>query len=167
MINRYRSIFAPLSRATDVLLLLVRVAIGILFIDHGLQKYTAQGGLAAFQGFLKSLGNVPAPEVTSRVVPLIEIAGGTLLILGLLTRVLAAVLAVEMVITGFLVKLHDLHAPIVSQTMAGVELDAVYLLVLLTLLVVGAGRLSADVLIGLEGSARTSVRRPAMQYSAS
>jgi putative oxidoreductase len=150
MINTYRRAAATLERFPDVALLLARLTLGVLFIDHGLQKYTAQGGLAGFQGFLRSLQNIPAPELTSQVVPVLEVVGGAALIAGLLTRVLALVLAGEMVVTGFLVKANDLHQPLVSRTGAGVELDLLYLVLLVTVLLLGPGRASLDRVLGLE-----------------
>lgn len=158
MISRYATATAALSRLADAPLLLIRLALGLLFIDHGLQKYHAPGGVASFEYFLKSLKNVPATGLTSQVVPALEVAGGVVLIAGLLTRVIALVLGLEMVYTGFYVKLHDLHTGVVSQRGAGAELDIAYLLVLLVVLVLGPGRASLDALLGLER--RRSVAAP-------
>jgi len=157
MITTYRRAAATLERIPDLPLLLARLTLGVLFIDHGLQKYNAQGGLASFEGFLRSLKNVPAPTLTSHVVPLLEVAGGALLIAGLLTRIFAVLLAGEMVVTGFVVKAHDLHQPLVSTQGAGVELDLVFLTLLVTVLLLGPGRASIDRLLGLE-------RGPASNY---
>jgi putative oxidoreductase len=151
MITTYRRATASLERVPDVALLLARLTLGVLFIDHGLQKYHAKGGLASFEGFLRFLKNVPAPGLTAHVVPVLEVAGGVALIAGLLTRVIAVLLAGEMVVTGFLVKAHDLHQPLVSQQGAGVELDLVYLMLLVTVLLLGPGRASVDHVLGLEG----------------
>jgi putative oxidoreductase len=98
---------------------------------------------------------VPAPALTSHVVPALEVVGGIALIAGLLTRVVALLLAGEMAVTGFLVKGHDLDQPLVSKLGAGIELDLVYLVLLLTVLVLGPGRASLDRLLRLEG-VRTS-----------
>jgi putative oxidoreductase len=155
MINSYRRVAASLERIPDVVMLLARLTLGVLFIDHGLQKYNAKGGLAPFEGFLRSLKNVPAPALTSHVVPALEVIGGIALIAGLLTRVAALLLAGEMVVTGFFVKAHDLHQPLVSQMSTGVELDLLYLVLLVTVLVFGPGRASVDRLLRLEG-VRTS-----------
>jgi putative oxidoreductase len=150
MITTYRRAAASLERVPDLALLLARLTLGLLFIDRGLQKYQGQGGLAGFEYFLRSLRNVPAPALTSHVVPAIEVIGGAALIAGLLTRVIALLLAGEMVVTGFLVKAHDLHAGLVSKTAAGVELDLLYLVLLVSVLLLGPGRAPVDRVLRLE-----------------
>src|SRR5712691_7469275 len=123
MITTYRRAAASLDRVPDLALLLARLTLGLLFIDHGLQKFHAEG---AFEGFLRSLHNVPAPALTSHVMPAVEVIGGAL--------VIALLLAGEMFVTGFLVKAHDLHVPLVNATYAGVELDLVFLTLLVSVL---------------------------------
>jgi len=162
MITAYRRAVTSLERVPDLAKLLARVTLGVLFIDHGLQKYFAQGGLAAFEGFLRSLKHVPAPVLTSQIIPALEVAGGVVLIVGLLTRVIALVLAGEMVVTGLLVKAVTLQQPLVSQTGAGVEVDLVYLVLLVTVVLLGPGRASLDRVIGLEEGRklRSDVKEP-------
>jgi putative oxidoreductase len=151
MITSYRRAASSLDSTRDAALLLARVTIGVLFIDHGLQKYNAKGGLAAFEGFLKFLKNIPATALMSQVVPALEVVGGVLLIAGALTRVVALLLALEMAFTGFLVKGHDLHLALVSKMGAGIELDLAFLIVLVSVLLLGPGRASVDRVLGLEG----------------
>src|SRR5437660_540815 len=69
MITTSRRAAAWLERVPDVALLLARLTLGLLFIDHGLQKFHAEG---AFEGFLRSLHNVPAPALTGHVMPAVE-----------------------------------------------------------------------------------------------
>jgi putative oxidoreductase len=161
MIATYRRAAAALDRVPDVVLVLSRVALGVLFIDHGLQKYSGPGGVAGFEGFLRSLPHLPAPALTSEIVPALEIGGGVLLIAGLLTRVIAVVLAGEMAVTGFVIKAVDLHQPLVSRQGAGVELDLVYLVLLVTVLTFGPGRVSLDRFLGLERPSTAAVPAPA------
>jgi putative oxidoreductase len=162
VITTYRRAATSLERVPDLAKLLARVTLGVLFIDHGLQKYFGQGGLAAFEGFLRSLNKVPAPTLTSQLIPALEVVGGLLLIVGLLTRVVALLLAGEMVVTGLLVKAVTLHQPLVSQTGAGVEVDLVYLVLLVIVLLLGPGRASLDRVIGLEQGRklRSEVKEP-------
>lgn len=160
MITYYRNAVGSLSRGGDVALLIARLVVGLLFIDHGLQKYHAKGGLDSFEYFLRSLKNVPFPGLTSQVVPAAEVIGGALLILGFLTRVVCLALAAEMLVTGFLVKGHDLHAGYVSQTMAGIELDLAYFAIFVTLLLLGPGRASLDALLHLEGRSADGADAP-------
>jgi uncharacterized membrane protein YphA (DoxX/SURF4 family) len=160
MITAYRRVTGFLDRVPDVALVVIRLALGVLFIDHGLQKY--QAGLAGFEGFLRSLKNIPAPGLLSYVVPALELIGGVALVAGLLTRVIAVLLAGEMVVTGFVVKAIDLHQPLVSQQGAGVELDLAFLVLLITVLLLGPGRASLDRVIGLEQGQklRSDVKEP-------
>jgi putative oxidoreductase len=150
MIAAYRRAAASVDRVPDVAMLLARLTLGVLFLDHGLQKYSAKGGLASFEGFLRSLDNIPAPALTAQVVPALEVIGGAALIAGLLSRVFALLFAGEMVVTGLLVKAVDLHQPLVSRMGAGVELDLLYLVLLVTVLLLGPGRASVDRVLGLE-----------------
>jgi uncharacterized membrane protein YphA (DoxX/SURF4 family) len=151
MITSYRRAAGALDRVPDLALLLSRLVLGVLFIVHGLQKYQAAGGLAEFEGFLSSMGNIPLPALTSQIVPALEVVGGVALIAGILSRVFALVLAGEMAVTGFLVKAVNLGQPLVSTQGAGVELDLLFLTLLVTVLVFGPGRMSADRVLGLEG----------------
>src|SRR5687767_5123554 len=95
----------------------LRIAMGVVFIAHGMQKFDA--GVDGFAGFLTSL-NVPLPELMKWVVPLLEVGGGILLILGLATRVVAVLFALEMVGTILLVKL---DAGLIGEGGTGAEID--------------------------------------------
>ncbi len=74
-------------------LLVLRVALGIIFISHGYPKLTGSGH--AMQGFFTEHG-LPAAFVY--VAGVIESFGGGLLILGLFTQAAALFLAIEMAV---------------------------------------------------------------------
>jgi len=59
-----------------------RVAIGGVFLAHGIQKFFMYG-LHGVAGAFASMG-VPAPAVTSALVAVVELLGGAALILGFL-----------------------------------------------------------------------------------
>lgn len=141
-----RTIRTPLflTRLAPFAATVLRVAVGIVFIAHGYDK--VRNGLEGFAGFLTSL-NVPMPELMSYVVTILEIGGGILLILGLGTRIVALLLALEMVFTIALVKL---DVGFIGEQGAGAELDFLLLAGGLTLALLGAGALSADRALGLE-----------------
>lgn len=72
----------------DEALLLARLAIGICFVVHALGKLglVGPGNMQGFTGWLASLG-LPFPAVQARVAMLCELVGGSLIALGLFTRV--------------------------------------------------------------------------------
>jgi len=79
----------------DTALLLIRIALGTVFLAYGAQKWA--GGMDRFAGLLMTI-RIPFPEVTARGFALLETVGGALLLLGLWTRPVAALLACEMVV---------------------------------------------------------------------
>lgn len=80
---------------TDLGLLLIRLALAGVLVPYGYLKWA--GGMDRFVGLLMAAG-FPAPEVLARLVAALEVGGGLLLLLGLATRVVAGLLAVEMVV---------------------------------------------------------------------
>jgi len=77
-------------------LLVLRVIVGLVFAVHGAQKLLLFG-INGTAGFLGSLG-IPLPEVAAIVVILVELVGGLALLIGLGTRYVAALLAVNMAV---------------------------------------------------------------------
>jgi len=80
-----------LEKLQPLSLLGLRVALGVIFFYHGYEKLARNpnGGMAAFFG----LG---LPSYVFYVVGMLEVFGALLLVLGLLTRVTALLLAIEM-----------------------------------------------------------------------
>jgi putative oxidoreductase len=76
--------------------LLGRIAIAAIFLSSGFGKLTAP---AATIGYIASAG-LPLPQVALAVAILVELGGGTLLVLGYRTRLVAAALAVFTLATG-------------------------------------------------------------------
>ena len=96
--------FQPLAQFAGFAPLILRVMAGIVMAAHGWQKL--QGGPANFGSqALANLG-VPLPVFMGYVVTFAELIGGILLIVGLLSRLAALILAIEMVFTTLLVKVH-------------------------------------------------------------
>src|SRR5215211_8619069 len=77
-------------------LTVLRIVVGMVFLVHGLQKLLVMG-FGGVAGFFGSLG-VPAPGLFAVIVTLVEVLGGLALILGLLTRLAAILLAVDMLV---------------------------------------------------------------------
>jgi uncharacterized membrane protein YphA (DoxX/SURF4 family) len=124
----------------------VRIIVGIIMFAHGLQKL--QGGPANFGGLLSQLG-VPAPELMAYVVTFVELVGGALLIVGLLSRLSALLLTIDLVVAILLVKLNiGLIAP--QGSGAGAELDLALIAGFLVILLAGPGRFSLDYALGID-----------------
>jgi putative oxidoreductase len=136
---------SPLARLAGFAPLAVRIIVGIIMFAHGLQKL--QGRPANFGGLLSQLG-VPAPELMAYVVTFVELVGGVLLIVGLLSRLSALLLTIDLVAI-LLVKLNvGLIAP--QGSGAGAELDLALLAGFLVILLAGRGRFSLDYALGID-----------------
>jgi putative oxidoreductase len=124
--------------ASDLASLALRLALGVVMAFHGWDKI---GDVEGFAGFVDSLG-VPAPTLMAYVVTYLELIGGIALILGLATRYVSALFAIEMVFTIALVKI---DVGLISvEGGAGAELDLLVLAIALSLLLTGAGSWSVD-----------------------
>ena len=124
------------SRLADLGFLLLRVIAGLsLALAHGLGKVPPQPG---FMGMLGRIG-LPAPEVFAYLSATAEFGGGILLVLGLLTRPAALLVAGNMLVVTLLGHAGDPF----GDREKGVLFGAIALLFLLT----GAGRYSLDALI--------------------
>ena len=126
---------------------ILRLVTGFLFAAHGWQKFN-EFTVAGTQASFAKMG-VPAAELAAPVVATLELVGGVALILGVLTRVFAALLAINML--GALVLVHA-PAGIFAAT-GGYELVLLLATAALAVALVGAGKVSVDkVLFGRSGS---------------
>jgi putative oxidoreductase len=139
---------SPLGRQAAIAPVVLRVIAGAIMAAHGYQKL--MGGPANFGNqVLEPLG-VPFPVVVGYLQTFAELIGGILLVVGLLSRLAAAVLAVILVLAIFLVKL-DLGLIAESGApLPGAELDLALIGALIGVLVLGPGRPSVDHAAGLE-----------------
>ncbi|CAI3805562.1 hypothetical protein NKCBBBOE_03887 [Pseudarthrobacter sp. MM222] len=126
---------------------ILRLVTGFLFAAHGWQKFN-EFTVAGTQASFAKMG-VPAAEVAAPVVATLELVGGIALILGVLTRVFAVLLTLNML--GALVLV---HAPAgVFAATGGYELVLLLATAALAVALVGAGKVSVDkVLFGRSGS---------------
>ena len=125
---------------------LVRLLVGAVFLSEGIQKFLLPDAVGA--GRFAKIG-IPLPEIMAPFVGVFEITCGSLVLLGLLTRLAAIPLIVVM-----LVAISTTKVPILLQDgfwkMAHeARTDWSMLLGSIFLLIVGAGAWSLDALIGV------------------
>lgn len=129
----------PLPAAGQhVALLVARVLVGVVLVAHGWQKldeYTLDGTTASFEDM-----GVPGARAAAVFAAFVELGGGVLLIVGLLTPVVALLVVLDM--AGAWYFAHR-EAGILSSGGGG-ELVMVIGAVALAIGAVGAGRFSLD-----------------------
>ncbi|MGN7414986.1 DoxX family protein [Paenibacillus sp. SAF-068] len=133
------------NKSVEIGLLFSRIMIGLIFVLHGWSKF--EGGISGTVGFFESIG---IPGFLASVVAIIELVGGAAMILGLGTRVFAALFVIVM--GGVL-----LTAKVGEPFMSGTEFDYLLLAGSLTLLFTGSRFLAVDYLFSRQGNARQNM----------
>ena len=122
-------------------MILIRLAVGAVFLTEGIQKFLFPDALGV--GRFTKIG-IPAPEIMAPFVGVIEIGCGALLILGLLTRLAAIPLIIDMLVAIATTKIPILIKSGVWAMAHEARTDYTMLLACLFFLIVGAGRWSVD-----------------------
>jgi putative oxidoreductase len=125
--------------------LLVRIAVGFIFLSEGIQKFLFPAELGV--GRFVKIG-IPAPEIMAPFVGVIEISCGLLVLFGLLTRLAAAPLIINMLVALASTKVPILLKSGLWKMAHEARTDIAMLLCAAFLLVVGAGPLSVDARLG-------------------
>jgi putative oxidoreductase len=108
-----------------------------VFLAHGIQKFFMYG-LHGVAGMFATIG-IPVPALTSVLVALVELLGGTALIFGFLTRWAAALNGFDMVVAILLVHLKNgFFNPM------GIEFPLTLLTACIVLAIHGPGAASVD-----------------------
>ena len=129
--------------------LLVRLTLGLVFVTNGWGKLHSLDEITQFFASL----HIPAPGFHAAMVSTIEFAGGLLLIAGLATRIVSALLIGVMAVAILTAKLPDLHGVVdLANT-----IELTYLVMFVWLVVAGAGAASLDHLIARRGHAEPRV----------
>jgi putative oxidoreductase len=135
--------FEQLISNTPSLALLLRIVVGVTMIMHGYPKLKNPKQTVQWT---KGLG---VPAAATYLAIILEFFGGIALIMGFIVPIVAFFIALEMIGNSILKKT-KMNAPyLVGQNAAAFEIDITYLLLAITLVVLGAGALSIDALLGL------------------
>ena len=120
----------------DLFLFLLRLNVGIIFFQAGIEKFF---NIPITIAFFTKIG-IPFAEINVILASTIELIGGLCLILGLFTRIASFPLSIVMIVAILTAHLNHIHT--ISDL---VRLDAwVYLLILLILSSLGGGKWSLD-----------------------
>jgi len=124
----------------DAAALVGRIALGALFLAHGIPKMK---DLRKPMGFVAGTG-WPGGAAFAVLFSLLEFFGGIALILGLLTQVVAVLFGLEMTATTIFAK-----TKLQKKFALGYELDVAYAAFALVLALLGPGAFSIDRILGL------------------
>lgn len=120
------------SKWTPSVLGLLRIITGFLFLQHGSAKLLGMPHIAMFDGLqLMSLMGLAG---------VLELVGGTLILIGLFTRPVAFILSGQMAVAYFMAHAPGGFLPILNQG----ELAVLYSFVFLYFYVAGPGSFSID-----------------------
>jgi len=122
-------------------LLLIRILVGWVFVSEGVQKFLfpAQLGVGRFEKV-----GIPSPHFMAPFVGTVEIVCGTLLLIGLLTRLATIPLLIDISVAIATTKVPMIAKSGMWAMLHEARVDFSMLLGLLFLLITGAGALSLD-----------------------
>jgi putative oxidoreductase len=122
-------------------LLLIRILVGWVFVSEGIQKFLfpVQLGVGRFEKI-----GIPSPHFMAPFVGTVEIVCGTLLLVGLFTRLAAVPLVAVILVAITTTKIGMIAKSGIWSMLHEARADFSMLLGLVFLLITGAGTLSAD-----------------------
>jgi putative oxidoreductase len=144
--------------------ILIRLLTGGVFFTEGVKKFlfAAQWGAGRFERI-----GIPWPQFTGPFVGVVEIVGGLLLLMGLLTRLGALMLLIDICVAIATTKIPILLKSGFFAMEDPARTDYSMLLGILFLLIVGAGRWSFDRLYGKPPHATSDEAHPASRQEPS
>jgi putative oxidoreductase len=131
-----------MAGCNDALLAVGRIALAVIFLMSGFQKFTDLSGVAAMIG---SKG-LPMPQVMAAISAAVELGGGVLIVVGWQTRIVALALALFSLVAAYF--FHDFwhmppgaeHTDNMIHALKNLSIFGAFLM----LAAVGAGRYSID-----------------------
>jgi putative oxidoreductase len=122
-------------------ILLIRILVGWVFLSEGIQKFLFPEVLGV--GRFTKIG-IPLPKLTAPFVGVTEIICGTLLLVGLFTRLACVPLLIDICVALYSTKIVTFMNNGVWGTLHEARTDMSMLLGLIFLLIVGGGTLALD-----------------------
>lgn len=116
---------------------ILRIALGLCMICHGYSKVVPDHAMDHFAHYVVSLG---MPYWLGYVSALVEFAGGILLLLGLLTRAAAVLIAIDLLVAFARVDIH--------HSLDSMQLVLLLIAMAITVACVGGGAYALDRKIG-------------------
>lgn len=107
----------------------LRLVVGVFFMVHSQLKFGS-----GFGGFLQSVG---IPSEMAPLIGLLELVGGAAITVGVLSRIASALLAIDML--GAIVYVKKMQE---FSGKNGIELELLAFVILLSIIVLGPGRIS-------------------------
>lgn len=151
---------APNDNVREGGLAILRIAVGVIFVAHGAQKFFMLGIPAVADGFAQ--GGIPMASFMAPFIASVELLSGIALVLGLLTRL--AALGTAFTMLGAISLVH-LKGGFFLPT--GIEYALTLLSASVALILMGAGRFSLDALLARRGAlAFVTPARPADRRAA-
>jgi putative oxidoreductase len=135
-----------MGTSSDVSLTILRLVLGVVFFAHGAQKMLGWFGGYGFQGTMGFFEHMGMPAPVALLIICTEFFGGLGLIVGLLTRIAALGIGVEMIGAVFMVHLQNgfFMNWYGTQKGEGFEYHLLAIAVAAALLLRGSGAFSLD-----------------------
>ena len=125
--------------------LLLHVVLGIIFLKSGYPKLFKD--FTGTKSMMENIGFKPG-AFWAFIVGALEFFGGILLIIGLLTELIAGLLALQMIV-ALILKIFVLKAPFASVEKPGWDYVLLLLVSLIALTLLGGGPFSVDASLGI------------------
>lgn len=139
-----------LATSDDATLTILRMVLGVVFFAHGAQKMLGWFGGYGFHGTMGFFEHLGMPAPVAFLIICTEFFGGLGLIVGLLTRIPALGIGVEMI--GAVLMVHLPNGFFMNwtgnQKGEGFEYHLLVIAIAVTLLIRGGGAFSADRALG-------------------
>jgi putative oxidoreductase len=133
-----------LAQLIPFLAILLRLIIGIALIIHGYPKFKPE----VRQRLVQWMQSIGIPGAVVSLVAINEFFGGILLIIGFIVPVVSTLLIIQFLIIT-IAKKTRMKGSFMASDKPSYEVDLLYVLLALTILVIGSGPISIDRLIGL------------------